>query len=448
MRNKSLKGIIVSIFIAGILSAQTKITISNTTGDQILPTVCKGKSSYLVCWVDNRAGINTDRVYGKIIAEHRGVLPGIDFLITSTPSVSKPIITFNPTNNKFLVTNFGWNKGFFVPENVQSIDSTNVWMSEDGMHPEAMCFDGDKYFMVFYCTYGANKHKLLGKFFSENGEAIDDSLITIDELYIPKDISVAFNGNQYLVVWSDDRRAGIYDIYAQLLSKEGTPLPNDFCISYEDWIVMDTLDESSPKVSSDGTNWFVIWEGDYQIKGRIVYPNSQLGDSTITLIDDKDSYFPALSFNGEMYIVSASTIDEFNIVMIARTGEVIKNQCFLQNEPVYWTDICADKFGYLTVFNTKNTQDYDLYGMFANTEIYAFPDTSIFKIISNPFIGFARVTGYTGELQIYDVSGRKVETANITNEWTTFGNNLKHGVYFAKPRDNCGIKTFKIVKMR
>ncbi|MFA5033859.1 MAG: T9SS type A sorting domain-containing protein [bacterium] len=442
MKNKGLKGIIVGIFLAGILSAeQTKITISNSIGDQILPTVCKGKLSYLVCWVDNRAGTNMDRVYGQIVSEY-GMLEGTEFLITLTSGISKPIITFNPTDNKFLVTSFEWNRGFFVSNNGSILDSTDIWMSEEGIYPEAMCFDGDKYFAAFYCTYGANKHKLLGKFFSKDGKSTDDTLITLDEINIPKDISIAFNNNQYLVVWSDALEEN-YDIRAQLLSKQGKLLSTDLYISYEEW------DESSPKVSSDGTNWFVIWEGDCQIKGRIVSQAGQLvDDSAITLIEDKDSYFPSLSFNGDMYIVSTSTINEFNIIMIAQSGKIIRKESFSQNEQVYWTDISADKFGYLTVFGTKNTQDYDLYGMFENTGVYEFPDTNIFRVISNPFVGFSRVSGYTGELQIYDILGRKVETINITNEWTTFGNNLQKGIYFAKPRDNCGIKPFKIVKMR
>lgn len=433
---KVVSALFAGIFIANILSAQTQFTISNSPCSHTLPALCKGDSSYLVCWVDDRAGSDTNRVYGQIISASGGLIEN-EFLINSTSTVLKPIIAFDPLNERFLVTDCEWARGFFVSENGSVIDSTDSLIPGDGTYPEAVCFDGNKYFIIFYCIYGANEYKLLGRFFSRAGKPIDTSIV-INQLYGPVDINIVPNDSDYLVVWSDNR-SGYSNIYGQLLSKQGLPLNSDFPISSEQW------DESYPKVSSDNKNWLVVWEENSQIKGKKILSNGQLTDSETDIVSKEYAYLPSLSFDGEMYIAAVSTINAVNILTVTRPGETVTNQYFLQNGSVFWTDICAYSTGYLVVFSVKDTLSYNLLGIMTNVKVHTFPDTvTSLKILSNPFFESARVIGYKGELKIYDISGREVESMNVTDNQNTFGSKLKQGIYFLKPKNKPAVKAIKM----
>lgn len=434
-----MKGKIITIGIiwASIVSAQNKITISNGTGDQTLPAVCMGDSSYLVCWVDNRD--STEKIYGQLVSLS-GNLERENFLVSNIPSVYKSAIAFDKGDNKFLVINRAWRKGYFVSPVSSNLDSTDNWISNDELCPEAVYFDGVKYFIVFYSLYGTYKNNLVGYFISKDGSPLDslDSLIVLTELHNPTDINISFNGTNYLITWLE-KRAGNYDVYGQIVSKQGVPIDTGFHITDNQ------NKENSVRVASDNINWFVVWESNFEIEGKIIHSNGSQ-DTVINILNEKNSYFPAVSFSDGLYIVTASSSDEICIATALRTGKVTTTQFLQQNMPIYWTEIDAESIGYLAVFTSLGARDYDLYGMIINNGIFETPTASTFRIISNPFRGSAAVAGYSGEIQVYDILGRKVESSYTKR----FGYTLREGVYFVhlpnlvNQQGSYGIKVIKL----
>jgi hypothetical protein len=116
--------------------------------------------------------------------------------------------------------------------------------------------------------------------------------------------AVAFDGTNYLVVWSDDR-AGETDIYAARVAPDGTVLdPTAFAVTTAaGW-------QEEPVVTFDGTNFFVVWIQRHdrisQVTGARVSPGGAVldpGSIPISAVGD-DQYSLALSSDGTSTLVA------------------------------------------------------------------------------------------------------------------------------------------------
>lgn len=109
--------------------------------------------------------------------------------------------------------------------------------------------------LVVWVHKGSATWDIYGILIDENGNAIDPFGIPIcTAIYRQVSPAVAFNGSYYLVAWTDERNGTDYNIYGTRISLDGQVLDPA-------GIPICTADSSQrvPSVTSDGTNFLVVW---------------------------------------------------------------------------------------------------------------------------------------------------------------------------------------------
>jgi hypothetical protein len=140
---------------------------------------------------------------------------------------------------------------------------------------------------------------------SRDGEfLIDTNIIYAPSIDNQCSASVAFDGVNYLVVWQDDRN-GSWDICGTRVSQSGAVI-DPIGIS----IATATNDQSAPSVAFDGNNYLVVW-GDWRsnsssdVYGARVDRSGNVLDTAGIIISTAadNQYSPSITFDGTNYLV-------------------------------------------------------------------------------------------------------------------------------------------------
>jgi len=272
-------------------------SICSQEDTQYAPVICFGNTNYLVAWSDGRAQ-NTSEIYGARVTPSGSVLDQDGFLIaTSEEMDSRPSITYDGSN--FFI---GWERGM-LGDVINDIPDTReiygTWVDQEGNvldplgkllvnSPEgsystlpALVFNGTEYALIW-----KKQTQLSDIFFSPisiDGTVDDPSGIKVAvSANTQKWPAVAWDGNNYLAVWSDFRGEDGYIIYGTRIGPDGTILdPYGFEIAKtEGW------DAYQPDVSFNGTNYLVVWEAGYGIFCNRVSPaGNVLEQQPIVILD-------------------------------------------------------------------------------------------------------------------------------------------------------------------
>jgi hypothetical protein len=182
------------------------IAITTVRGNDLDPAVASNGSSYLVVWTDDSSGV--PHVYGARVAPDGTLLD----------SEAIPIVA-------------GGN-----PQQYPAVRS-----------------DGDDFLVTW--TLNSTDADIYGARVTPNGDVLDPAGIPI--CTAPTEQSrpaVAYDGIDYLVVWSDQRN-GSTDIYGARVSPSGVVLDSSGIA-----ISTNNYDQSYPAVASDTTGSLVVWE--------------------------------------------------------------------------------------------------------------------------------------------------------------------------------------------
>jgi hypothetical protein len=140
---------------------------------------------------------------------------------------------------------------------------------------------------------------------------------------------LAWNGSVYLLVW-EDTRASSGDVYALRLSKTGTPLAAT--------ATQVGSGGSLPVVASDGSDFLVAWTTSGQAQAaRVSGTTGAVLDMTPITLPGRPFRFPAITFNGESYVVVWSdefaggglTRDDLYGVRISKAGTLLDANGFI-----------------------------------------------------------------------------------------------------------------------
>lgn len=117
--------------------------------------------------------------------------------------------------------------------------------------------------------------------------------------------TIAFNGNDYMVVWSDRRFTGTYFwITAARVTRQGVVLDTGYCIGSAD-----DHNEFYPDIAFDGNRCLAVWYrsafAPYGIFGRFINNMAQPEDSVVMISSANTSLynFPKIDFDRSNYLV-------------------------------------------------------------------------------------------------------------------------------------------------
>jgi hypothetical protein len=162
-----------------------------------------------------------------------------------------------------------------------------------------VAFDGTNYLVVwqdgrgdYFDVYGARVSPA-STVLDPGGIAI--STATREQL----EPTIAFDGTNYLVVWSDYRSTSESDIYGTRVSRTGAVLdPGGIAIATASGY------QSSPAIAFDGTNYLVAWVGANGISGTRISPAGTVLDPGGIAIASGYQDAPAIAFDGTNYLAA------------------------------------------------------------------------------------------------------------------------------------------------
>ncbi|MEN8224022.1 MAG: FlgD immunoglobulin-like domain containing protein [Bacteroidota bacterium] len=216
---------------------------------------------------------------------------------------------------------------------------------------------------------------------STDGELLDPYGIKIAAKtgILEKEPSVAFDGTNFLVIWSEDRDAPLdYNIYGARISSDGEVLdPDGFQICAA------TNPQTLTGISFNGTHYLAAWSdyrsGNYDIYGARIDPDGTVLEPdgfAIFSAPDNQAY-PSVASDGSAWLLSWGAIGESVIIgtRVGADGSVLDPDGFTISTGMNnrcWPDIDYDGTNYMVVWMDKrsgtNVTDWGIYGSRVTTD--------------------------------------------------------------------------------
>jgi len=321
---------------AGDVVDAEAIAVSTETGDQSSPTVAFDGTSYLVVWSDRRRG--TLDIYGArvqpsgVVADPEGIPISV---ATSHPDF--PAIASGATGCFVVWQDF--RNGTYDIYGAR-VDSSGVVLDPDGIaiscdvevqqFPD-LAFDGTNYLVVWSDKRGGDRD-IYGARVESSGAVLDPQGIEIlsapEEQWWP---SVRFDGTNYFVVWEHENEwlgRPDYDIYGTRVNQSGGVL-DPYCVK----VSQPADDQRYPALAFDGTNYLAVWQ-DRRGSSWDVWATPVSTDGTVLDPDGTrlsttvfNQLFPAVGFDGTNYLVAwedyRSDTSDIYVSRVSSSGTVL-----------------------------------------------------------------------------------------------------------------------------
>ena len=274
------------------------VPISTGWGTQGAPVVTSVGSSFFVAWLDARGGVDEPiDVYGsRVDAAGSAVDPaGIRILEGPGNDVATAVAS---DGTDVIVTWSG--RGARVDRSGAVLDPSGFPLSTL-RSDVAVAFNGDHYFVV-----GSAGLPIGGARVARNGAVLDPAAVTISRSASAQtELDMAFDGTSSFVVWTDDRGPGS-GIYGGRIGPDGQMLDGTgIPIAVED---DPNARLGRPSVAFDGTNFLVAWSelrNDGPLRGALLSRDGVVLDRLEIApgVTGENQHGPEVAYGGGTFLV-------------------------------------------------------------------------------------------------------------------------------------------------
>ena len=283
---------------------------------QTAPAVAFDGNNYLVVWNDQRLSAGPSLVEAARVNASGTVLDAAGILVTSNlvKTTTKPRVDYDGTNFFVVWDNSsGQICGARIASSGTVVDATSIVIynpasvsSSASASEPAVAHDGAAY-LVVWSDYRFGNYEIFANRVSAAGAVLNGSGIAITGAAQSQSApAVSFDGTGYFVVWQDSRSGFSYDIYGARVTKAGAVLDaTGIAISTS------ANNQETPAIAFDGNNYLVAWSdsrwGTPDIYGArvsmtgVVLDPAGIGISSMT---PNAQTTPSLAFDGTNYVVA------------------------------------------------------------------------------------------------------------------------------------------------
>ncbi len=297
------------------------------------PIIAFDGTRYLMVWTDY-AHTPDDDIYGCFISKS-GVV-GTPFVISSAPGMQKVAsMGFDGTNYMVVWDDYrNESSSNAIDIYAQRVSTSGSLVGSEiavcsqarDQRNAAMAFDGTNYLVTYMNKRSENPNirDINGNFMSKSG--VVGSQFKINTTDCPNSqnpIGLAYGKDGYMVVWGKDMGAGgnadaIWDVYGRVIAPNGTFRSSELAIS--------TIPGSQafPRVTSDGTRYFVVWTDlslpDVEITGQFFSETGTTVTGTFPVVSGTGprAVYATLFADGQYYlgVMEGLKVNEWGIADI------------------------------------------------------------------------------------------------------------------------------------
>lgn len=449
-QNQGMGNDIYSVKVSQTGNVGTVSSVYNTAAYfQNYPTTAFDGNNYLVIWNDYRDDSNGD-IYGARITPAGNVLDPSGIAISTVPDLQTcGNVIFNGTDYFTVWEEPCITYGARISTAGQMLDTAGIFIC-GGCDPK-VAFDGTNYLVVCSEKSGT-MYDLYGAIVTQTGTLLNKTTIYQsvfeEEIYsTPYYPNVAFDGTNYLVVWTND----FYSISGTRVSKTGTVLDAP--------ILIGTF-SGAPSIAFGKTNYLIAGDNEASI---VDTAGNVLDTSGIKMPLTN----PAVTFDGNKYIVMGECNDIYDDiygVCISTAGVVsdsfpVSTQIGYQGNPTVThgngSEIFVAYSGFTDFINTHPANTMRIWGKLYPYIAVEEPSISDFglgnaelKIRKNKiYLEVAKAMEVN--VKIYDLCGRLKETVYSgilgKGDYVFTSNVRKTGIYFVRVRAGTYKETKKLI---
>jgi MYXO-CTERM domain-containing protein len=248
----------------GELLDASGIAVSTADKVQRTPRVAFGDDTFLVVWQDFRNGFDNADIYGARVSTAGALLDASGIALTTAANEQRaPAVEFG--SDDFLVV---WSDGrdsandeiygTRVSTAGAVLDAAGIAVTSGATFAAtpALAFDGTNYLVVWSQLDGAANTGIYAARVSAAGAVLDAPSFPVTTASGDQNTpSVAFNGTNFLVVWADFRNGATSDVYGARVTTAGVRLDASGIV-----IANAAGAQERPVVVFDGRESFVTWQ--------------------------------------------------------------------------------------------------------------------------------------------------------------------------------------------